>query len=425
MKFDLHNIFSPSQEILDPERFAGRKESVAMAVKALCRPGSSIVVYGERGAGKTSFVEMIKLIAQDQVELIHRYRLHQLKPLKGFQYKVVSIECDEDVDCTEKVLQRLITSPEGFSGFLGPRIEKIETTVKDKYTIGLVKNLLSKSMCSEEKISLGKVEEKSIYEQFTNLVLFTIQEVLGEGEGLLIVVDEFDRVSDSSKMSSLIKTLSKNKVKFLLCGIADNYHELLQGHASIMRQLFQGTIKISPMEVDEVFSLFRLVEEYTNSEIIFDKKFIDEVIFRSKGYPYYVQMFGQIALDHAVFYESGKKLKITRENLISGLKTFSTYDPVMDDIYLKVIGNDSAKEIILKSLAIQLPVRIQEALALKYCEKRGLKNPRKYLTQLLGNRDPQIIKRIDKGYVTFVDPLFKVFASNRDIELIDNMEEVE
>jgi len=59
---------------------------------------------------------MIKLIAQDQVELIYRHKLHALRPTAGFQYKVISVECDEDVDSTEKVLQRLITSPEGMSG---------------------------------------------------------------------------------------------------------------------------------------------------------------------------------------------------------------------------------------------------------------------------------------------------------------------
>lgn len=136
---DFHNIFSPSQEIIDPEKFAGRKHNVKQSIKVLCRDGASLIVYGDRGVGKTSFVEMVKLIAQGQVELIHRYKLKQYAPASGFQYKIICIECDEDVDSTEKVLHRLITSPEGIRGLLGPQLEKIETTIKEQHTLNLFK----------------------------------------------------------------------------------------------------------------------------------------------------------------------------------------------------------------------------------------------------------------------------------------------
>ncbi len=82
-EIDIHNVFSPGQEIQEPQRFAGRKRNIEQAIKALARPGASILVYGERGVGKSSFVEMVKLIAQDQVELIHRYRLQNYRPATG------------------------------------------------------------------------------------------------------------------------------------------------------------------------------------------------------------------------------------------------------------------------------------------------------------------------------------------------------
>jgi len=67
---DVHSVFTPGQEIMDPSKFSGRRGHIEQAVKALCRPGASMIVYGERGVGKSSLVEMIKLVAQDQVELI-------------------------------------------------------------------------------------------------------------------------------------------------------------------------------------------------------------------------------------------------------------------------------------------------------------------------------------------------------------------
>ena len=190
-KLDIHNTFSPGQEIIDPQKFAGRKGNIAQAIKALCRPGTSILVYGERGVGKSSFVEMVKLIAQDQVELIYRHKLNALRPPTGFQYKVISVECDADVDSTEKVLQRIITSPEGISGLIGPRLAAIETRIKDHFALNLLKQVVSIGREYEEKITRKEFTEMSIYEMFTNLVILIIQNVLGPDEGLLIVIDEF------------------------------------------------------------------------------------------------------------------------------------------------------------------------------------------------------------------------------------------
>jgi len=412
---DIHNSFSPGQEILDPNRFAGRKENIAQAIKALCRPGASILVYGERGVGKTSFVEMVKLIAQDQVELIYRYKLHELRPTAGFKYKVISIECDQDVDSTDKVLQRLITSPEGISGLVGPNIETIETTTKDHFVFNLLKQIVSIGRSYEEKLVKKEFSEMSIYEIFTNLIIFIIQNVLKQDEGLLIVIDEFDRVSDNSKISSMIKTLSKNKVKFLISGVAKSYFELIKYHASIERQLFQGKIKINPMTEDEIEDLFQLAETNSNGFIRFEKSFKKEVKDRSYGFPYYVQLFGQLALDHFVdVYGSERKAHISKNHLIHGLEDFAEYEPKLEQLYLSLIGDDPAKELLLKGLALQLPNRILQNNSFRYCEKRGLTRPKPVLSVLLSARNPQVLVRISKDFLSFCDPLFKVYASTRN-----------
>lgn len=420
---DIHNTFSPGQEILDPNRFAGRKGNIAQAIKALCRPGTSILVYGERGVGKTSFVEMVKLIAQDQVELIYRYKLHELTPSAGFKYKVISIQCDEDVDSTDKVLQRLITSPEGISGLIGPKIETIETTTKDQFGLNFLKQIVSIGSSYEEKLVKKEFSEMSIYEIFTNLIIFMIQNVLKQDEGLLIVVDEFDRVSDNSKISSMIKTLSKNKVKFLISGIAESYFELIKYHASIERQLFQGKIKINPMTEDEIENVFELAEINSNSFIQFEKRFKKEVKDRSYGFPYYVQLLGQLALDHFVnIYGSERKAHITKDHLIHGLKDFAEYEPKLEQIYLSLIGDDPARELLLKGLALQLPKRIFQSNAFRYCEKRGLTRSKSVLPVLLSARNPQILIRISKDFLSFCDPLFKIYASTRTPILLKKTE---
>jgi Cdc6-like AAA superfamily ATPase len=411
---NMHDLFSPGQEILDPTRFSGRRETIKQAIKVLCRQGTSMIVYGERGVGKTSFIEMIKLIAQDQVELIHRHKLQNLRPPSGFQYKVISIECDDDVDDTGKVLQRLITSPEGIKSILGPRIEKMESTIKDKAAVKLFKGALNLSSEYEEKLVGTDFKEESIYELFTNLIISITQSVLEPDEGLLIAIDEFDKVKDNSKMASIIKTLSKNKVKFLISGIASSYTDLIKHHASIERQLFDGRIKINQMEDTEIENIFHLAENNSGGMIKFESRFVAEVKKRSHGFPYYAQLFGQLGLDRYVeVYGQSKKGVVTLDHLMQGLTEFAKYDPKLDQIYLSSISNDPSREILLRALSMQLPYRIKQSNAFEYCRKRGLAKPEPFLPILLGLRNPQVIMRIDKEYLYFIDPIFKIYTSTR------------
>jgi len=421
---DLHTTFSPGEEIKDPNMFAGRRNNISQAIKALCRPGTSILVFGERGVGKTSFVEMVKLMAQGQVELIYRYKFNFLVPKNGLNYKVISIECDKDVNNTEKVLQRLITSPHGISGLIEPKISKIETTVKDSFALNLFKKIVGFNSSSEEKVIQEGIKEMSIYELFTNLVLLVSKEILKPEEGLLIVIDEFDLVKENSKISSIIKTLSKNKVKFLISGIADSYFELLEDHASIERKLFQGKIKIDPMKPDEIDNILYLVEQNSNGFIKFKNNFRNEIILRCNGFPYFVHLFGQIALDNFVcLYGLKKEAAIGKENLISGLEEFAEYEPKLEKIYLSIVGDHPEREFFLKALSTHTPSRIKQREVFSYCRKNGIAKSERILTYFLSLRDPKILVRLEKETISFNDPLFKIYAANRKPVIIEENEE--
>ncbi len=48
--------FTPAQVIDDPERFAGRQRELQELAEALEIPGGHIMVYGNRGIGKSSLL---------------------------------------------------------------------------------------------------------------------------------------------------------------------------------------------------------------------------------------------------------------------------------------------------------------------------------------------------------------------------------
>ena len=419
----VHDTFLPGQHIADAKRFCGRKEQIKTAVKALSREGTSIVVYGNRGVGKSSLVEIVKLIAQDQTSLVYDFKFNHLLPKHGFQYKVVSVDCDNDTITSEKVLQRLLTSPQGFGSLVTPRLEVVQDTTKAGAAISLLQRMFSANLGTEHKEIRKAILEESVVETFSNVVQAIAKELLREREKLLIVIDEFDRVRETAIVSSLIKTLSKGNTKFLLSGVAESYHDLIKEHPSIHRQLDQGIIQLAPMGPDELEAIFKGAEEHNNGLISFHRDLIADIIVKSFGYPYFVHLFGQMALDEYVdMHGIHHRGSVSRQYLVRGLTSFAKRQPVFEKIYVEVVNNDANRELMLQQLARQVPRVIPQDQVIKYCSKRGASDPKRTLAQLLGFRSPQSLLRIDRDTITFSDALFRAYVAARPPTLLERDE---
>ena|GEM_PF-5907301 len=276
---------------------------------------------------------------------------------------------------------------------------------------------------SESTITRSEFKEENIFETFVNLIITISKNLLNQNEGLLIAIDEFDLITDSSKMASLIKNLSKNNVKFLISGIAESYNQLLEGHVSVARQFTYGRINIAPMSFNEVADLFNLVEENSKKQIRFDESFIKEVKERSSGYPYFVQLFGQLALDNFVELNGLRyPIIINSKHLRNGIKLLGTFEYEMDKDYLNIIKENPQKELVLKFLAQTISKKIRDEEIYTLCYKHDIMqpHPKNIIASLLGHRDPQFIVREseDSDYLTFINPLFKVYANSREAELL-------
>src|SRR5436305_942507 len=55
----LRNAFTPSQPVVDPEMFAGRKGVLQNLIRSVEDERLHIIVYGDRGVGKTSLLRML------------------------------------------------------------------------------------------------------------------------------------------------------------------------------------------------------------------------------------------------------------------------------------------------------------------------------------------------------------------------------
>src|SRR4051794_4258555 len=55
----IRQAYTPGSPITDPTLLAGREELLAKAHRGMQHRGSTLVIYGERGAGKTSFANVL------------------------------------------------------------------------------------------------------------------------------------------------------------------------------------------------------------------------------------------------------------------------------------------------------------------------------------------------------------------------------
>jgi len=69
---DIMNVFTPALAIGDPARFAGRQEQLDAVSIALQSEGTQIVIYGNRGVGKSSLARQLAGIAQGDMKITDR-----------------------------------------------------------------------------------------------------------------------------------------------------------------------------------------------------------------------------------------------------------------------------------------------------------------------------------------------------------------
>src|ERR1700761_6105651 len=64
-RMKLLEYFTPSQPVSDRKRFAGRSDVLSSVIRAIEEQRLHVVVYGERGLGKTSVMHVLTQAARD------------------------------------------------------------------------------------------------------------------------------------------------------------------------------------------------------------------------------------------------------------------------------------------------------------------------------------------------------------------------
>lgn len=247
-------VFTPRTPVTVRELFAGRLDQMNKVFDALGQTGLHAILYGERGVGKTSLANIIAILAADT---------------KVLTCKVNCEAGDTFETAWKKALNEFTYSTKrqgvGFTGLEEGEIKRLSDFV-------------------HEKIDANSLR-----------VLFA-----GTGAPLLIIFDEFDRLSAKAgkAFTDVIKTLSDTgaMATLLLVGVADTVDRLIKDHASVARALVQIHMpRMKPKELTEI-----VVTGAKKLGVTFEPEATVQIVQLSQGLPHYTHLVARNAARQAV-----------------------------------------------------------------------------------------------------------------------------
>ena len=236
----LRQEFTPGRPVDKYRLFAGRRDQVDDVYDAVITEGMHVLLYGERGVGKTSLAQV----------------LHQfLERAKVYSLNVKTINCDRTDDFTSlwlKVFREM--NAEGH-------------TAKDMLGAVLDKDLITPD---DVRFFLTRLDGYS-----------------------LIIFDEFDKLPDPHSrvlFADTIKNLADHAVKttIMLVGVADTVDELISEHKSIERSLSQ--VRMPRMAADEITEIIERGFKNVEMEVSVPAKRL--IVLLSQGLPFYAHYLG-------------------------------------------------------------------------------------------------------------------------------------
>jgi hypothetical protein len=215
---DLMGVFTPTSAIADPVKFAGRAKQVEQVTDALLSPDADLIIFGERGNGKTSLAHMIHAIATGEYQILDYYGLRKHLENKGMlpftkeRTTFTTIWVDGFEKPVDEVIHAVLTrrGDASYGPGLLAYIPNEATQIEIASKIGFNKVFTGESSVKEVIVPPQPINIKQGFELATQTFAR-----LNPGRELLIIIDEFETIPDRAKMSQYLKTAAS---RFALVG---------------------------------------------------------------------------------------------------------------------------------------------------------------------------------------------------------------
>ena len=262
----LREAFTPTRPKHGTALFSGRLKQLQRIIAAIEEERAHVMVYGERGSGKTSLANVLAVKAEEA------------------GYMVLRFACSSELgfdDIFRAFLRRMPATllPDGVGATSRAGIDNFEQLLPGRCGVGEIVQLFER-----------------VYEKH-----------------LILIIDEYDRVSDEdtkAKLAELLKNLSDANVAvtLLIIGVAENVGQLLGKHPSLQRTIV--TVPMPLMSRRELDGIIAAGEE--KAGLAFDPWVRQSIIELAQGLPYHAQLLCLFAARSASRRQSAR---IEREDL--------------------------------------------------------------------------------------------------------------
>lgn len=252
----LRDAFTPSQPVQEPKMFAGRSGILRTLIRSIEDLRLHVVIYGDRGFGKTSLLHLLTLLAREA------------------HYHVAYHSCSERGNFTDTFRAIASEVPLLYDARFGPNDEETEGGAT-------LARLLPEGDFSVSQLS----------EVFSHL----------SNTRLLVVLDEFDRSPTGEfrqSVAEFIKNVSDRslRVQLIIAGVAGNLAELVEHIPSIRRNILG--LQIPPMTPEEVREVIAIGEGISGLKFRDDAS--ERIVKLANGSPYLASLLAQYAGFNAI-----------------------------------------------------------------------------------------------------------------------------
>lgn len=300
----LGDVFTPTRPQRSSRRLAGRQAELSRVFRALGFERSHVVLYGERGRGKTSIVNLVANTARSAGFMVARY--------------TCAVETDFD-----EIMR-------GLAQDLPPSL--LAAPIRQSSALrGCEAALPAERILPRDIVALpGQLS----------------------GRHLICIIDEFDRVADNdtrTRLADTIKQVSDRAVplSFLIVGVSDSLEELLGSHPSIQRNILPLPLPL--LTDDQIEGI--LVRGGREAGVEFPQDIRRSIVSTARGVPYIAQLLGLHAGMEALARHS---VEVNLADLaVACVRAIEEMDPRVTTLYGRLTsrGADAAARSALLTVA--------------------------------------------------------------------------
>lgn len=411
---EIENAFIPAREVVDAERFAGRRVQLERAHLALLSDGANIAILGRRGLGKSSLARQLVKIAGGETELLDR---HKIRHDRKLEFLCFYHTCGNSVANTEHLLERLLTMQDCMAQWVYdiPKARRILEAYNPQFEakvfgVGVgISGTKSAETTLERPIGGGDVTSV-----FTNVASAMVQE-LNPPDGVLVVIDEFDQIRNKAGFASFLKSLATNtpKVRFAIVGVAHDLNDLMKEHQSADRLFAGGVVHVPPMMGTELSEIVEMAQKRIHDSIVYHSEASRRLVQLAQGHPYMVHLLGKHSL-RAAWQRHQAVISATDIDAILKSIAESGADPVLEGRYMSAIASSPQREVVLRAMAqVEKNGEIWTTDAYREALESGVDNASQYVGHLIADEYGAEIIKVRERYYRFRDSLFKAYVMVR------------